>query len=69
MILLVLTVIGGVWISNTHHVDFLSHPSQEELEKTRVKVASSLPQADHVDDAISAPPAPTPPPPPVQAPK
>ncbi len=69
VILLVLAVIGGVWISNTRHVDFLNHPSQEELEKTRVQVASSLPQADHVDDAISAPPAPTPPPPPVEAPK
>ncbi len=69
VILLILTVIGGVWISNTRHVDFLSHPSREELEKTRVKVASSIPQADQVDDAISAPPAPAPPPPPIQAPE
>lgn len=74
VILLVLAVVGGVWWSNTRHMDFLTLPSAEKLESIRIKVKSSLPRADQPDDAISVPlvvkePEPPPPPPPVQEPE
>lgn len=72
MILLVLTVVGGVWWKNTRHMDFLTPPSQAKLEEIRIKVESSLPRADQVDDAISVPvivKEPEPPPPPPEEPK
>lgn len=72
MILLALTVVLTAWWSNTRHLDFLTPPSAARLEAIRVKIESSLPQTDKVDDAISAPAvvqAPPPPPPPVEPPK
>ncbi len=74
VILLVLAVVGGVWWSNTRHMDFLTPPSAEKLESIRIKVESSLPRADQPDDAISVPlvvkePEPPPPPPPVEEPE
>lgn len=72
VILLVLTVVGGVWWKNTRHMDFLTPPSQAKLEEIRIKVESSLPRADQVDDAISVPvivKEPEPPPPPPEEPK
>ncbi len=72
VILLVLTVVGGVWWTNTRHMDFLTPPSQAKLEEIRIKVESSLPRADQVDDAISVPvivKEPEPPPPPPEEPK
>jgi hypothetical protein len=72
VILLVLAVVGGVWLANTRHMDFLTPPSQARLEEIRIKVESSLPRADQVDDAISEPvivKAPEPPPLPVEEPK
>ncbi len=72
VILLVLTVVGGVWWKNTRHMDFLTPPSQAKLDEIRVKVESSLPRADQVDDAISAPAIvkmPEPPPLPPEEPK
>lgn len=53
-------------------MDFLTPPTEAELQAIRVRVESSLPRADQVDDAISAPvqtPPPAPPPPPEEKPK
>ncbi len=53
-------------------MDFLTPPTPTELQAIRVRVESSLPRADQVDDAISVPvliPPPAPPPPPVEKPK
>lgn len=71
VILLVLTVVGWVWWGHTRHVDFLTPPSEARLREIRVKIESSLPRTDQVDDAISVPvvAAPPPPPPPVEPPK
>jgi len=55
VILLVLAVVGGVWLANTRHMDFLTPPSQAKLDEIRIKVESSLPRADQADDVISEP--------------
>ncbi len=72
VILLCASVIGGVWWNGTHQMDFLTPPSEAKLAEIRSKVESSLPPADHPNDAISVPaviPEPTPPPPPPEEPK
>lgn len=71
VIFLVLAVAGGAWWGNTRHMDFVTPPSEAKLAEIRVKIESSLPQTDQVDDAISVPVAapPPPPPPPVEPPK
>lgn len=72
VILLVLAVVGGVWWKNVRHMDFMTPPSQAKLEEIRIKVESSLPRADRVNDAISVPivvKQPDPPPPPPEEPK
>ena len=49
-------------------MDFMTPPSEAKLEEIRVKVESSFPRADQVDDAISTPilpPTPQPPPAPI----
>lgn len=56
VILLVLAVVGGVWWRNTRQMDFMTPPTAARLEEIRVKVESSLPRTDRVDDAISVPP-------------
>lgn len=69
VILLVLVVMGGVWWSNTRHMDFMAPPTEARLQEIRIKVESSLPRADEVDDAISPPSVvkvPEPPPLPVE---
>jgi hypothetical protein len=53
VILLILAVVGGVWWTQTWNRDFVSVPSPAKLQEIRVKIESSLPQADQVDDAIS----------------
>lgn len=55
VILLVLAVVGGVWWETTRHMDFLTPPPAARLEEIRVKIESSLPRADQMDDAISVP--------------
>lgn len=71
VIFLVLAVAGGAWWGNTRHMDFVTPPPETQLAEIRVKIESSLPQTDQVDDAISVPVAapPPPPPPPVEPPK
>lgn len=72
VIFLVLTVVGGAWWSHTRHLDFVTPPSVAKLAEIRVKIESSLPQTDQVDDAISPPvvaPPPPPPPPPIEPPQ
>ncbi len=70
VIFLVLAVVGGAWWGNTRHLDFVRPPSEAKLAEIRVKIESSLPRTDQVDDAISVPVAPPPPPPPpVEPPK
>lgn len=68
VVLLVLAVVGGVWWANTRHMDFMTPPTEAKLQEIRVKVESSFPRADQMDDAISTPivvPPPQPPPAPV----
>lgn len=55
VILLVLAVVGGVWWTHTRSLDFMTPPSEARLQEIRIKVESSLPRADQLDDAISAP--------------
>jgi hypothetical protein len=68
VVLLILAVVGGTWWKNTRQMDFMTPPSEAKLQEIRVKVESSFPRADQVDDAVSipmAPPTPQPPPAPV----
>ena len=67
VILLVLAVVGGVWWSNTRHLDFLTPPSAATLAAVRIRVESSLPREDQADDAISVPVVKQPEPPPLVA--
>ena len=72
VIFLVLAVVAGAWWGNTRNLDFVTPPSMGKLAEIRVKIESSLPQTDQVDDAIAVPvvtPPPPPPPPPVEPPK
>ena len=57
---------GGVWWYTTRKSDFVSPPSAAKLAETRSRVESSLPQANHPDNAVAAP-APTPDPAPPAA--
>ncbi|MES2475568.1 MAG: hypothetical protein V4640_07290 [Verrucomicrobiota bacterium] len=66
VILLVLTVVGGMWWKYTRHQDFMTPPTAERLEEIRVRIKSSFPQME-MGDAISVhkvvePPPPPPPP-------
>lgn len=72
VILLVLSVVGGIWWRNTLHMDFMTPPTEARLAEIREKIESSFPQTDRVDDAISVPVVvepPPPPPPPPEPPK
>jgi len=71
VILLVLTVVSGIWWGNTRHLDFMTPPSEAALEQIRTKIESSLPRQHEIDAAISPPLAepPPPPPPPAEPPK
>lgn len=68
VILLSLTLVGGLWWKYTRQMDFMTPPSEKRLELIRQKVESSFPRAEVADDAISVPaavePTPLPPPPP-----
>jgi hypothetical protein len=68
VILLVLTVVGGLWWKYTRNLDFMTPPSEQRLGEIRQKIESSFPQAE-MGDVISVPdpeePPPPPPPPPV----
>jgi hypothetical protein len=75
VILLVIAVIGGTWWKNTRHMDFLTPPSDAQLQAVRMKVEAALPKEEQ-PDAISIPklvkvaePVVEPPPPPVEPPK
>lgn len=59
VILLILTVISGVWFGGTRHVDFMTPPSEAKLQEIRTRVELSFPQGNQV-----AEPTPEPPPPP-----
>ncbi len=65
-ILLVLTVVIGIWWGNTRHLDFMKPPSEATLAQIRVNIESSLPKQNEIDAATSLPvvePLPAPPPP------
>ncbi len=62
VLFLVLTVVGGIWWKNTRHMDFLTEPSAQELEQTRLGVEKHL--AELVQLPIPQIPEPLPPPPP-----
>lgn len=68
VILLALVVVGVGWWGGTRHLDFTTPPSHAQLKEIRVKIQSSLPQTDRVDDAISVTVV-APPLPPVEPPK
>jgi len=55
VLLLSFTVIGGVWWYGTRKTDFLTPPAEAKLAENRARVESSLPQADHPDNAVSVP--------------
>ncbi len=66
VILLVLTVVGGLWWNYTRNLDFMTPPTAQQLAEVRQKIESSFPQVE-MGDAISVPEhveAPPPPPPP-----
>ncbi len=71
VLLLSFTVIGGVWWHATRKADFLTPPPDSKLAENRARVESSLPQADHPDNAVAVPAVPIDPPPqpPVEEPK
>lgn len=56
VILCCLAVIGGSWWYGTRNADFITPPSEAKLAEIRMRVESSLPPADHLGDAVSAPP-------------
>ena len=68
VILLALTVVGGLWWKYTRNLDFITPPTAERLAEVRQKIESSFPQVE-LGDAISVPeplvPPPPPPPPPI----
>lgn len=64
VILLVLSVVGGVWWYGSKDLDFLTPPSEASLATIRSKVEESLPPADHPLDAVPTPVIEEPPPPP-----
>ncbi|GAA5124875.1 hypothetical protein JIN84_13290 [Luteolibacter yonseiensis] len=70
VILLVITVCGGVWWKNTRHMDFMTPPSAAKLEEVRLRVEAELPPEEI---AAVVPPVvvkePEPPPPPPEPPK
>lgn len=55
VILLIFSVIGGVWWTQTRDLDFLTAPSPARLEEIRLRVESSFPQTQHPGNAIAAP--------------
>lgn len=55
VILLVISVIGGVWWKGTREKDFLTSPSPKKLDEIRSRVESSFPRTDGTEDAISQP--------------
>ncbi len=72
VILLVFSLISGIWWRNNRHMDFMTPPTEARLTEIREKIESSFPQADRVEDAISVPvivPPPPPPPPPPPEPE
>ncbi|MES2440385.1 MAG: hypothetical protein V4584_15050 [Verrucomicrobiota bacterium] len=72
VVLLVLAVVGGVWWKNTRRMDFVTPPTAGELAMAKIRIESSLPHTEEVEDAISVPavvPEPEPPPPAVEPPK
>lgn len=71
VILLILTVVGGIWWKNTRHMDFVTPPSAEKLAQVRHRAESSLPPKEKSENP--PPPQPPPvvaelPPPPVEEP-
>lgn len=64
VILLCLTVVGGLWGYSTRQMDFMTPPTEAKLAEIRQKVESSFPQADQVDATIAIPEVVEPPPPP-----
>jgi hypothetical protein len=55
VLLLCLALILSVWWCGTRKSDFLTPPSELKLAETRTQVEASLPEADHPEDAVSAP--------------
>lgn len=46
---------GGVWWYATRKSDFVTPPGAAKLTETRARVESSLPQANHPDNAVATP--------------
>jgi hypothetical protein len=70
VILLVLTVVGGIWWKNTRHMDFMTPPSEARLVEIRQSVESSFSNAKRVEPiAVPVVEPPPPPPPPPEPPK
>ena len=71
VLLLSLIVIVSVWWFGIRKTDFVTPPPDAKLAEIRTQVEESLPEIDHPDDAVSAPPTVKIPdrPPPVEKPK
>lgn len=63
VILLVSAVTGGTWWWNTRNIDFLTPPSDATLEEIRIRVESSFPRADEIEEPKEVVRQPPPPPP------
>lgn len=61
VILLALTLVGGIWWKNTRHLDFLKEPSALEMEQIRLGVDQRLAALEQTR-ALQIPEAPPPPP-------
>lgn len=68
VLLLCLSLVGGLWWFGTRDTDFLTPPSESELTEIRSRVQLSLPQLNQPADAVSTPQQPEEPPPPAPPP-
>jgi hypothetical protein len=60
-LLLVFATVGGVWWSQTRHMDFLTPPSQAKLEEIRAKSEASIRWTDKVEFPVPVKVTPLPP--------
>jgi hypothetical protein len=55
VILLALSVIGGVWWINTHQMDFLTPPSQQEIAAIKARVEATAAQPERLGEPVKPP--------------
>lgn len=55
VIFLALAVIGGVWWSSTHKMEFLTRPSEDQLAVVRARAMETIPQPERVGTPTKPP--------------